>query len=98
MTSILLNTDRFIHGADFLPENLTSRSLPGVTVSRNIGYLPTDIANTPTYKSDEMGWIHNPSQRILKRRARRAERQGWLGTMGGSLHEPIGRDSVPDAL
>jgi hypothetical protein len=102
MNTILDNTSRYIYGADFLEERAVLRSLPGVATSHRNGYMPVDIARNPRYQSDEDGWIHNPSQRVLKRRARRAERikdrHGWLGTINGSLQEPVSNETIPEML
>lgn len=92
--SILMDPDRVIHGADFLEEHATNRSLPGIPPYAGASYLTTDVAAAQVdYKSEEDGWIHYPSERVLKRRARaverRKERQGWLGgNLAGSLREP----------
>lgn len=103
MDTFLNDTSRYIYGADFLEERAATRSLPGVaSLNHRTGYVPVDIAMSPSYRSDEEGWIHNPSQRVMKRRARRAERrrerQGWLGTMDGSLQEPLSSGTVPEML
>jgi len=102
--SILANPDRVIPG-DFYQEDsqqFFKRSLPGVGVSPHGPYIPTDIARNlrwvlkegrmvcvPRYESDEEGWISYPSQRVMKKRARaaerRKEREGWRG----SLTEPV---------
>ena len=82
--SILMDPDRVIHGADFLEEHAANRCLPGIPPYRGATYLTTDVASNPSYQSEEEGWIHVPSDRVLKRRARaaerRKERQGWLGS------------------
>ena len=69
--SILMDPDRVIHGADFLEEHATNRSLPGIPPYAGASYLTTDVAAAQVrYKSEEDGWIHYPSERVLKRRAR----------------------------
>ncbi len=79
-----MNPDRVIFGADFLEEHAANRSLPGILPYRGAAYLTMDVALNPSYQSEEDGWIHVPSERVLKRRARaaerRKERQGWLGS------------------
>lgn len=91
--SVLADPDRVIYGADFLEEYATNYSLPGILPYMGATYVTTDMAANPCYRSEEEGWIHYPSNRVLKRRARaaerRKERQGWLGgNLTGSLREP----------
>jgi hypothetical protein len=80
--------------------NPANRSLPGVSTLKSGGYLTTDIRRNirwvlqadkrtwlacPIYQSDEEGWHHVPSPRVMRRRARgierRKERQGWMGSL-----------------
>lgn len=98
--TILMNSNRHIYGAEFLEEHLQNRELPGIPPYRGANYLPVDTAlNCRVYKSDDDGWIHHPSQRVMKRRVRAAEkrkdRQGWLGTASGSLKEPEEPSHLP---
>lgn len=94
-----MDPTRIIYGSDFLedPAHPATRSLPGVPPHRGT-YLTTDIRRNirwmapgvavPIYQTEEEGWHHTPSARVMKRRARaaerRKERQGWMG----SLTEP----------
>ena len=97
--SVLMDPTRIIYGAEYLedPTHPETRSLPGVSPRRG-AYLTTDIRRNirwtapgiavPVYQTEEEGWHHVPSARVMKRRARagerRKERQGWMG----SLTEP----------
>lgn len=81
------------------PTRPANRAVPGIVTRRVGGYLPFDIqrnirwtfdTNTqkwvagPNYLTEEEGWHHVPSARVMKRRARRVERRkerrGWLGS------------------
>ncbi len=83
-----------------------TRSLPGVDTLSSTGYLPTDIQRNlrwtfhpeanrwvcgSRFTSEEEGWIHLPTQRVAKKRARaaerRKERQGWLGSLTETVTE-----------
>lgn len=84
-----------------------TRSLPGIVPAKSSQvYIPTDIRRNlrwrldaethrwvagPAFLTEEDGWQQVPSARVMKRRARaaerRKERQGWLGSLG-SLVEP----------
>lgn len=102
--SILMDPNRVIFGDLYLedPQHPATRALPGVAASPYGPYMPTDIRRNlrwalkegrmvcvPRYESDEEGWISYPSQRVIKKRARaaerRKEREGWMG----SLTEPV---------
>lgn len=92
--SVLVDPTRIIYGAEYLedPAHPVNRSLPGVTPAHKGAYLPTDIRRNlrwtapgvavPINQTEEEGWHHVPSPRVMKRRARaaelRKERQGWM--------------------
>lgn len=82
------------------PTRPANCSLPGISTLKTSAYLTTDIRRnirwvlqadkrtwvaSPIYQSDEEGWHHVPSPRVMRRRARgierRKERQGWMGSL-----------------
>ncbi len=101
--TVLADPNRIIFGARFAEEFATIRPLPGTPSPRGAStYLPLDIAMRPRYAHDEDGWTTVPSERVMKRRARRAalrqERKGWLGSASASFQEPTSSADTIQAI